>query len=262
MRGEVGRWKFTSLDAAAPCVLTSCALQCGVCVHVALRCPPASSASLMSLLHAHVSRAIVVQVGVVARRSAVQASTLPVPLPASKSTRSLRFAARRSSSGLSGVAVAAASHSAVDSRSASGMAEEAVFSQPGYRRPLHWVFKVGDLKATLDFYARTLGLKARDSRAGAPGCHQKVSGVPARFPLSAPNDTHAQVHRHEEFASGCEATCNGPFGGAWSKTMVRSKQEDVPLCSLFLSAAHVLTPPVHPGGRRQRVHTLCAGADV
>jgi hypothetical protein len=30
-----------------------------------------------------------------------------------------------------------------------------------------------------------------------------------------------QVHRHEEFASGCEATCNGPYGGAWSKTMVR-----------------------------------------
>lgn len=29
------------------------------------------------------------------------------------------------------------------------------------------------------------------------------------------------MHRHEEFASGCEATCNGPFGGAWSKTMVR-----------------------------------------
>jgi hypothetical protein len=260
MCGEVGRWKFTSLDAAAPCVLTRSTGS----VHVALRCPPPSSASLMSLLHAHVSKAIVVQVGVVARRSAVQASTLPVLQPASKSTRSLRFAARRSSSGLSGVAVAAASHSAVDSRSASGMAEEAVFSQPGYRRPLHWVFKVGDLKATLDFYARTLGLKARHSRAGAPGCHQKVSGRPARLPLShaGANDTHAQVHRHEEFASGCEATCNGPFGGAWSKTMVRAKPQDVPLCSLFLSAAHVLTPPVHTGGRRQRVHTLCAGADV
>lgn len=26
--------------------------------------------------------------------------------------------------------------------------------------------------------------------------------------------------RHEEFESGCEATCNGPYGGAWSKTMV------------------------------------------
>ena len=32
----------------------------------------------------------------------------------------------------------------------------------------------------------------------------------------------AQMHRHEEFASGCEATCNGPYGGAWSKTMVRA----------------------------------------
>lgn len=29
-----------------------------------------------------------------------------------------------------------------------------------------------------------------------------------------------RVLRHEEFASGCEATCNGPYGGAWSKTMI------------------------------------------
>ena len=29
-----------------------------------------------------------------------------------------------------------------------------------------------------------------------------------------------RVLRHEEFESGCEATCNGPYGGAWSKTMV------------------------------------------
>jgi catechol 2,3-dioxygenase-like lactoylglutathione lyase family enzyme len=29
-----------------------------------------------------------------------------------------------------------------------------------------------------------------------------------------------RVLRHEEFDSGCEATCNGPYGGAWSKTMI------------------------------------------
>jgi len=29
-----------------------------------------------------------------------------------------------------------------------------------------------------------------------------------------------RVLRHEEFSEGCEATCNGPYGGAWSKTMV------------------------------------------
>jgi len=34
------------------------------------------------------------------------------------------------------------------------------------------------------------------------------------------------VHRHEEFASGCEATCNGPYGGCWSKTMVGWGKED------------------------------------
>lgn len=49
------------------------------------------------------------------------------------------------------------------------------------------MFKVGDLEKTLHFYQEVLGM---------------------------------HVHRHEEFASGCEATCNGPYGGAWSKTMV------------------------------------------
>jgi len=35
-----------------------------------------------------------------------------------------------------------------------------------------------------------------------------------------------RVLRHEEFESGCEATCNGPYGGAWSKTMVGLGSED------------------------------------
>lgn len=43
-------------------------------------------------------------------------------------------------------------------------------------RPLHWVFKVGDLEATVDFYTEIFGFK---------------------------------VQRHEEFDKGCEATCNG-----------------------------------------------------
>ncbi|CAM9178207.1 unnamed protein product [Choristocarpus tenellus] len=29
-----------------------------------------------------------------------------------------------------------------------------------------------------------------------------------------------KVLRHEEFETGCEATCNGPYAGAWSKTMI------------------------------------------
>jgi len=60
------------------------------------------------------------------------------------------------------------------------------------RFPLHWVFKVGDLKKTIDFYEGVFGMK---------------------------------IHRHEEFASGCEATCNGPYGGAWSKTMIGYNEE-------------------------------------
>src|SRR3546814_7401283 len=34
------------------------------------------------------------------------------------------------------------------------------------------------------------------------------------------NVLRMKVLRHEEFESGCEATCNGPYGGAWSKTMI------------------------------------------
>ena len=54
-------------------------------------------------------------------------------------------------------------------------------------RALHWVLKVGNLKRSMAFFSDILGLR---------------------------------VLRHEEFSSGCEATCNGPYGGAWSKTMI------------------------------------------
>ena len=60
-------------------------------------------------------------------------------------------------------------------------------------RTLHWVTKIGSLKNSLRFYELVLGFR---------------------------------VLRHEEFESGCEATCNGPYGGAWSKTMVGLGSED------------------------------------
>ena len=59
-------------------------------------------------------------------------------------------------------------------------------------RALHWVFKVGSLKDSLKF----------------------LSAVGAR------------VLRHEEFETGCEATCNGPYAGRWSKTMAGFGPED------------------------------------
>ncbi|CAB1432812.1 unnamed protein product [Pleuronectes platessa] len=55
------------------------------------------------------------------------------------------------------------------------------------RRALHFVFKVGDRTKTATFYRDVLGMK---------------------------------VLRHEEFEEGCKATCNGPYDGKWSKTMV------------------------------------------
>jgi hypothetical protein len=49
-------------------------------------------------------------------------------------------------------------------------------------KALHWVLRVGNLKKSMEFYENVIGLR---------------------------------VLRHEEFSSGCEATCNGPYGGAW-----------------------------------------------
>uniref|UniRef100_A0A023FW61 Putative glyoxalase n=1 Tax=Amblyomma parvum TaxID=251391 RepID=A0A023FW61_AMBPA len=55
------------------------------------------------------------------------------------------------------------------------------------RRALHFVFKVGDRKATIKFFKDILGM---------------------------------QVLRHEEFEDGCRAECNGPYDLNWSKTMI------------------------------------------
>ncbi|WKY00055.1 hypothetical protein Q1695_014718 [Nippostrongylus brasiliensis] len=53
-------------------------------------------------------------------------------------------------------------------------------------RALHYVFKIGDRKASYDFFTKVLQMK---------------------------------VLRHEEFEEGCKAECNGPYNGKWSKTM-------------------------------------------
>ncbi|KAF8357623.1 glod-4, partial [Pristionchus pacificus] len=60
-------------------------------------------------------------------------------------------------------------------------------------RPLHYVIKIGDRKKSYEFYVGTLGMK---------------------------------ILRHEEFGEGCEAECNGPYNGKWSKTMVGYGEED------------------------------------
>jgi len=59
-------------------------------------------------------------------------------------------------------------------------------------RILHWVFKITNLKAWIDFSSELLDSK---------------------------------VYRHEEFENGCEATCNGPYKGDWSKTMLGPSDE-------------------------------------
>jgi len=59
-------------------------------------------------------------------------------------------------------------------------------------RPLHWVNKISNLKKSVKLL-NTLGCR---------------------------------ILRHEEFESGCEATCNGPYSGYWSKSMVGWENED------------------------------------
>jgi len=61
------------------------------------------------------------------------------------------------------------------------------------RRALHWVFKVGNRTDTAKFYRDVLGMK---------------------------------FLRHEEFEEGCKASCNGPYDGKWSKSMVGYGPED------------------------------------
>jgi len=61
------------------------------------------------------------------------------------------------------------------------------------RRALHFVFKVGNRQKTMDFYRNVLKMK---------------------------------VLRHEEFEEGCKASCNGPYDGKWSKTMIGYGPED------------------------------------
>ena len=64
---------------------------------------------------------------------------------------------------------------------------------PTNARALHWVFKIGSRTKTIDFYLNILNM---------------------------------QILRHEEFEEGCDAACNGPYDGKWSKTMVGYGDED------------------------------------
>lgn len=64
---------------------------------------------------------------------------------------------------------------------------------PTHVRTLHWVFKTADRTSAVDFLHSTLGMHAL---------------------------------RHEEFAEGCAAACNGPYDGRWSKTMLGYGDED------------------------------------
>lgn len=60
-------------------------------------------------------------------------------------------------------------------------------------RALHFVLKIGNLKKNVNFFRDVLKM---------------------------------MVLRHEVFEQGCEAACNGPYSGKWSKTMIGYGPED------------------------------------
>lgn len=64
-------------------------------------------------------------------------------------------------------------------------------------RNLHWVLKIGNRPATFNFLQNVLGL---------------------------------QTLRHEEFETGCDAACNGPYDSLWSKTMSGALRESLRAC--------------------------------
>ncbi len=74
-----------------------------------------------------------------------------------------------------------------DSKSDSKSASAPTTKVGETRRALHWVFRVGDLQKSVEFYQSVFGML---------------------------------VCRHEEFEKECDASCNGPYAGHWSKTMI------------------------------------------
>lgn len=60
-------------------------------------------------------------------------------------------------------------------------------------RALHYVLKINNRSKAVEFYKNVLGMK---------------------------------ILRHEEFEEGCKASCNGPYDGKWSKTMIGFGPED------------------------------------
>ena len=101
---------------------------------------------------------------------------------------------------------AAVDHIGVTSRLSSNM------------RTLHWVTKIGSLKHSLRFYELVLGLRVlRHEESPHAHAHPHAHPHPSRNRSPNPNPG---PNPSQEFESGCEATCNGPYGGAWSKTMV------------------------------------------
>ena len=93
-------------------------------------------------------------------------------------------------------------------------------------RTLHWVTKVRPLRPNSHDSRGTSPLRrthTRTARGGWPLWERRACTQVGSLRESIRFYERVfgmRVLRHEEFEHGCEATCNGPYGGRWSKTMV------------------------------------------
>ena len=86
-------------------------------------------------------------------------------------------------------------------------------------RSLHWVFK------STSAVARVSSAHSHPSPCAPSASPPAVSNLKKTLEILE-KTIGMHVLRHEEFNSGCEASCNGDYARPWSKTMVGFGQED------------------------------------
>ena len=127
-------------------------------------------------------------------------------------------------------------------------------------RDLHWVFKIADRAASLEFYRDTLGMTVlRHEEVGRSAC---CPGSPTLLPAAA-RRRFTSTLLPPQFTEGCAASCNGPYAGGLQSSL------PPPLPGL-LEARWLMS---HPPAARRHVEqdddrlrrgggALCAGAHV
>eukprot|EP00887_Chlorella_sp_A99_P000714 scaffold5.g714.t1 len=93
---------------------------------------------------------------------------------------------------------------------------------PTHVRTLHWVFKTADRTSAVDFLHSTLGMHAL---------------------------------RHEEFAEGCAAACNGPYDGRWSKASWAGRRDEACIADASAVPGHCCAWPSASGSSTALIYS-------